>query len=152
MTFANQKHNLMLGELKDYFINQLCFSSRLTGLTSMISFQKSSKVSVPAFCPQILVSKLLCFQNFAHAQKQVFREAFRFYFIFTYLFTVSFKTGNIIKLLFSWGEEVYNTLPYQIYFSYLHSYMANYIWNIKVFPNVMKNQLFIFSGRFLSFT
>ena len=68
-TFANQKHNLMLGEQKDHFINQLCFSSRLTGLTSMMSFQKSSKVSVPAFCPQILVSKLLCFQNFAHAQK-----------------------------------------------------------------------------------
>ena len=67
--FANQKHNLMLGELTDYFINQLCFSSRLTGLTSMMSFQKSSKVSVPAFFPQILVSKLLCFQNFAHAQK-----------------------------------------------------------------------------------
>ena len=62
--FANQKHNLMLGELKDYFINQLCFSSRLTGLTSMMSFQKSSKVSVPAFCPPILVSKLLCFENF----------------------------------------------------------------------------------------
>ena len=69
VTFANQKHNLMLGELKDYFINQLCFSSRLTGLTSMMSFQKSSKVSAPAFCPQILVSKLLCFENFTHAQK-----------------------------------------------------------------------------------
>ena len=69
VTFANQKHNLMLGELKDYFVNQLCFSSRLTGLTSMMSFQKSSKVSVSAFCPQILFSKLLCFQNFAHAQK-----------------------------------------------------------------------------------
>ena len=33
VTFANQKPSLMLGELKDYFINQRCFSSRLTGLT-----------------------------------------------------------------------------------------------------------------------
>ena len=53
--------HLILGELKDYFINQFCFSSRLTGLTSMMSFQKSSRVSVSAFCPQIMVSKLLCF-------------------------------------------------------------------------------------------
>ena len=58
--------------------------------------------------------------------------------IFIYLFTVSFETGNI-KLLFSWGEEVYITLPHQIYFSYVRDYMANYIWNVKVFPNVMKN-------------
>ena len=58
--------------------------------------------------------------------------------IFMYLSTVSFATGNI-KLLFSWGEEVDITLPYQIYSSYLRDYIANYIWNIKVFPNVMKN-------------
>ena len=59
--------------------------------------------------------------------------------IFMYLSTVSFATGNIIKLLFSWGDEVYITLPYQIYSSCLRDYMANYIWNMNVFPNVIKN-------------
>ena len=58
--------------------------------------------------------------------------------IFIYLFIVPFETGNI-NLLFSWGEEVYITLPRQIYFSYFCDQMANCIWNIKVFPNVMKN-------------
>ena len=59
--------------------------------------------------------------------------------IFMYLSTVLFATENIIKLLLYWGEEVYITLPYQIYSSYLCKYMANYTWNIKVFHNVMKN-------------
>ena len=59
--------------------------------------------------------------------------------ILIYLSAVSFATENIIKLLFSWGEEVDIPLPYQIYSSYLRDYIANYIWNIKVFPNVMKS-------------
>ena len=99
--------NLMLGKLKDYFINHLCFSSRLTGLTLMMLFQKTSRVSVPAIYPQILVSKLICFQNFANVQKYFFRAAGRFSWLFSdlqiifmYLTTVLFETGNIIKLLF----------------------------------------------------
>ena len=40
--------------------------------------------------------------------------------IFMCLSTVSFKTGNI-------------------YSSYFSDYMANYIWNIKVFPNAIKS-------------
>ena len=60
--------------------------------------------------------------------------------IFIYVFTVLFETGNIIKLLLSWGGggEVSITLPYQIYFPYLRDYMANYKWNIKVFPHFIK--------------
>ena len=139
----------MLGELKDYFINQLCFSSSLTGLTSMMSFQKSSKVSVPAFCPQILVSKLLCFENFAHAQKQVFREACRFYFDYFHLSVHSFiRNRNHYKtIIFLGGRGLYHPPLSNLLF-----YIANYIWNIKVFPNVMKKFLFTLYGRFLSST
>ena len=60
--------------------------------------------------------------------------------IFMYLSTVLFETGNITKAFFSEGGgggreggrrgEVYITLPYQMYSSYLRDYMANYIWNI----------------------
>ena len=97
--------NLMFGELKDYFINQFCFSSRLTGLTSMMSFKKSSGVSVTAFCPQILVSKLLCFRNFAHAQKYVFREACRFYFDYFHVSVHSFiRNRKHYKIIISLGE------------------------------------------------
>ena len=144
----------MLGDLKYYFINQFCFSSRLTGLISMMSLQKSSRVNVPAFYPQTLVSKLLCFQNFAHAQKQVFREARRFYFDYFHVSVYSFirNRKHYKIIIFSWEEEVYIILPYQIYSSYLRDYMANSIWNIKAFSNVIKNQLFSFYGRFLSST
>ena len=87
--------------------NQFCFSSRLTSLTSMMSFWKSSRVSVPAFCPQILVSKLLCFRDFAHAQKYVFREARRFYFDYFHVSAHSFirnwKHYKIIIFLRGWG-------------------------------------------------
>ena len=87
--------------------NQFCFSSRLTSLTSMMSFQKSSRVSVPAFCPQILVCKLLCFRNFAHAQKYVFREARRFYFYYFHVSVHSFipnrKHYKTIIFLGGWG-------------------------------------------------
>ena len=131
--------NLMLRELKYYFINQFCFSNRLTGLTSIMSLQKSSRVNVPAFYPQTLVRKFLCFQNFGHAQKTVFREASRFYFDYFHESFHSFIRNRKQKIIiFSWGEEVYITLSYQIYFSYLPDYMANYIWNIKAFFNVIK--------------
>ena len=87
--------------------NQFCFSSRLTSLTSMMSFWKSSRVSVPAFCPQILVSKLLCLRNFAYAQKYVFREARRFYFDYFHVsvhsFTRNRKHYKIIIFLAGWG-------------------------------------------------
>ena len=102
--------NLILGELKDYFINQLCFSIRLTGLTSMMSLQKSSWFSVPAFCLQILGSKLLCFQNFVHAQKYFFREARRFYFDYFHVSVHSFiwnkKHQKII--IFLGGRGLYH--------------------------------------------
>ena len=120
--------------------NQFCFSSRLTSLTSMMSFWKSSRVSVPAFCPQILVSKLLCFRNFAHAQKYVFREACRFYFDYFHVSVHSFiRNRKHYKIIIFLRGEVYITLPHQIYSSYLRDYMVNYIWNMKVFPNVIKN-------------
>ena len=142
--------NLMFGKLKDYFINHICFSSRLTGLTLMMLFQKTSRVSVPAFYPQILISKLICFQNFANVQKYLFRAARRFSWVFSnlqiifmYLSTVLFETENIIKLLLLFlggrGYEFYITLSYQICSSYLRDYMANCICNIKVFANVIKS-------------
>ena len=141
----------MLQELKDYFINQFCFSSRLTGLTSMMSLQKSSRVSVPAFYPQTLVRKFLCFQNFAHAQKQVFRKARRFYFDYFHVSVHSFIRNRKHKIIiFSWGEEVYITLSYQIYSSCLRDSMVNYIWNIKAFFDVIKKQLYTFYGSFFS--
>ena len=131
--------NLMLRELKYYFINQFCFSNRLTVLTSTMSLQKSFRVNVPAFYLQTLVRKFLCFQNFGHAQKTVFRKARRFYFDYFHVSVHSFIRNRKQKIIiFCWGEEVYITLSYQIYFSYLPDYMANYIWNIKAFFNVIK--------------
>ena len=94
-----RKVNSMLGKLTDFFINQLYFSSRLSGLTSMMSFRKTSRVCVPAFHSEILMSKLICFQNFVFlGQPSDFTLI-----IFMNLSTVSFETENIIKLLFSWG-------------------------------------------------
>ena len=97
--------NLMLRELKDYFINQFCFSSRLTGLTSMMSLQKSSRVSVPAFYPQTLVRKFYAFKTLLMHRNRFFGKLGDFtLIIFMYLFTVSFETGNI-KLLFFLGVK-----------------------------------------------
>ena len=75
MTFAIRNLNLMLAKLKDYFINfviilKILFFKQIGWSNfKMMSFPKTSGASVPAFYPQILVSKLICFQMFAPAQK-----------------------------------------------------------------------------------
>ena len=54
-----------------------------------------------------------------------------------YLSTVSHETGNIKQFL--GRDDVYITLPSQIYSSYLGDYMANLIGNMKPLPNAIKN-------------
>ena len=80
--------DLMLAKLKDYFINQFCFSSRLTGLEC--HFQKhSGPLYQHLFHLQILVSKLICFQKHMRWNNN-FGRACRFYFDYFHISVHSF--------------------------------------------------------------
>ena len=112
-----------------------------------MSFPKTSRAIVPGFYPQIPVSKLICFEKFAHGRNYIFRTARRFYFDYfhsliwdrKYYKTVFSGNGEDEGGIVWVVEEIYVTLPFQIYSSYLYDYMANLVRNFKVFPNATKN-------------
>ena len=122
--------DLMLAKLKDYFINQFCFSSRLTGLEC--HFQKhSGPLYQHLFHLQILVSKLICFQKHMRGNNN-FGRACRFYFDYFHISVHSFirdrkqlRVGEGGRGRRRWG--LYVTLPSQIYSSYLHGYIVNLV-------------------------
>ena len=124
-------------------------SSRLTGLTfKIMSIPKTVRASIPRFYPQILVSKLICFQKFAHSQKCLFGTANLFYFDYFHISAHSFIRDRKHHKTVSWGEEVYGALPSQIYPSYFRDYMAIFVKNIKAFPNAIKNLVIFFIENF----
>ena len=131
---------MLLAKLKNGFINQPHFSSRLSGLTfKMMPLPKTSSVSVNAFDTHILVSKPKWSQNFAHAQKNIFGTACRFYIDYFHISVHGFIRDRKHYKTVSWGEEVYVTLISQIYTSYFRDFMANLVRNIKTFFNAIKN-------------
>ena len=91
--------NLMLGKLEDYFINQLRFSNRLTGLTSMMSFQNTSRVSVRDlhFTTNSVQQINMLSKVYGCTEMIFLGQLADFLIIFMYASTVSFDTGNIIK-------------------------------------------------------
>ena len=122
--------DLMLAKLKDYFINQFCFSSRLTGLEC--HFQKhSGPLYQHLFYLQILVSKLICFQKHMRGNNN-FGRACRFYFDYFHISVHSFiRDRKQLRVGEGGGERrrwgLYVTLPSQIYSSYLHGYIVNLV-------------------------
>ena len=98
--------HLMLGDLKYYFINHFCFSSRLTGLISMMSLQNPPESTYPHFIRKLWSANCYAFKTLLmHRYKFLGKLADFTLIIFMYLFTVSFETGNIIKLLFFLGRK-----------------------------------------------
>ena len=130
----------MLAKLKDDFINHLHFSSRSTVLTfQMMPFpeklqSQTTQILPPNSGQQINMLSKVC----ACAEMTFFGTAHRFYFDYFHISVHKFMQDRKHKTA-SWEEEVCVTLPSQIYSSNLHDYMANFVRNIKAFPNAIKN-------------
>ena len=113
--------NLMLAKLKYFFR----FSIRFTGLNVTT---KTFRATVPAFRPEILVSKLIYIQKFAHAQKWHFWVNSQIVFwLFPYICLQFYSRQETASSVWSgegrWG--FYVTLPSQIYSSSLRDYIDN---------------------------
>ena len=148
-TFTNQKLKFDVIKIERLFYQSISFFKSIDWSNfEMMLFPETSRASVSVFYPQILVSKLICFQKFAHAcAKNIFLGQLADFVLIIFInqSTVSFETENIIKGEGRGrgeggvGREVYVTLPSQIYSSYLCDYKANSVRNIKAFSNAIKN-------------
>ena len=122
----------------------------------MVLFPKTSRASIPAFYPQILVSKLISFKSLRMRRNHIVGAACRFCFDHFHMSVHSFirdrKHYKTVSRGEGGGEEDNVTLPSQIYSSYVRDSIDNSVRNIKTFPNVVKNlvaRLLVFCGKFL---
>ena len=99
--------NLMLRELKYYFINHFCFSNRLTGLTQSCHSKNPPGSTYPHFTRKLWSENFYAFKTLVMHRKRFLGKLADFtLIIFMNLFTVSFETGNK-KLLFFLGVKKY---------------------------------------------
>ena len=108
----------------------------------MMLFPKTSRAIIPAFYPQILVSKLVCFQSLRMRRNDIVGTDCRFYFehfhISVYSFIRDRKHYKTVSRGVAGGEEDNVALPSQIYSSYLRDYIDNLVRNIKDFSYPFK--------------
>ena len=98
-----RKLTLMSGKLKNYFINQLRFSSRFSGPTSMMSFEKTSRVSEPAFSRKLWSANQYAFKTLHMHRNDIFRTASIFYFDCFHASVHSFIPDRKHYETVSWG-------------------------------------------------
>ena len=93
----------MLAKLKDYFINQFRFSSRLTGLNDSLA----NDLPVYSGLQINMLSKVFAWSEIAFLGQL----ADYILIVFIYLSTVSFETANIIKQFLGGGGLYHPPFP-----------------------------------------